>query len=158
MFYWTRGNDSVKGLDTLRLAQYSVESYHTSVSEAVYETGRIDQFAKSSLCQYVNSPLHVELHRCVFSQDNTPSWCCILPCVGTCCSLSWRPMFPPFYSWFSPGSPSGSVSPLSLRGPALVSTAFLPIVWSDSYAICCMLQHEIATLSALKRKPKKGRQ
>ncbi|XP_043113035.1 gamma-aminobutyric acid receptor subunit pi isoform X3 [Puntigrus tetrazona] len=39
VFYWTRGNDSVKGLDTLRLAQYSVESYYTSVSEAVYETG-----------------------------------------------------------------------------------------------------------------------
>ncbi|KAM9377630.1 gamma-aminobutyric acid receptor subunit pi [Pholidichthys leucotaenia] len=40
VFYWTRGNDSVKGLDTLRLAQYSVESYYTSVSEAVYETGK----------------------------------------------------------------------------------------------------------------------
>uniref|UniRef100_A0A3B3XU13 Gamma-aminobutyric acid receptor subunit pi n=1 Tax=Poecilia mexicana TaxID=48701 RepID=A0A3B3XU13_9TELE len=39
VFYWTRGNDSVKGLDTLRLAQYSVESYYTSVTEAVYETG-----------------------------------------------------------------------------------------------------------------------
>eukprot|EP00063_Salmo_salar_P093687 XP_014068522.1 PREDICTED: gamma-aminobutyric acid receptor subunit pi-like [Salmo salar] len=39
IFYWTRGNDSVKGLETLRLAQYSVESYYTSVSEAVYETG-----------------------------------------------------------------------------------------------------------------------
>lgn len=39
VFYWTRGNESVKGLDTLRLAQYSVESYYTSVSEAVYETG-----------------------------------------------------------------------------------------------------------------------
>ncbi|KAA0709439.1 Gamma-aminobutyric acid receptor subunit pi GABA(A) receptor subunit pi [Triplophysa tibetana] len=38
-FYWTRGNDSVKGLGTLRLAQYSVESYHTTVSQAVYETG-----------------------------------------------------------------------------------------------------------------------
>ena len=41
VFYWTRGNDSVKGLDTLRLAQYSIESYYTSVSEAVYETGKI---------------------------------------------------------------------------------------------------------------------
>ncbi|XP_037316048.2 gamma-aminobutyric acid receptor subunit pi [Pungitius pungitius] len=40
VFYWTRGNDSVKGLDILRLAQYSVESYYTSVSEAVYETGK----------------------------------------------------------------------------------------------------------------------
>ncbi|XP_053548918.1 gamma-aminobutyric acid receptor subunit pi-like [Bombina bombina] len=40
MFYWTRGNDSVRGLNTLRLAQYTVEDYYTSVSEAVYETGR----------------------------------------------------------------------------------------------------------------------
>ncbi|KFP87182.1 Gamma-aminobutyric acid receptor subunit pi, partial [Apaloderma vittatum] len=40
MFYWTRGNDSVRGLDTLRLAQYTVEDHYTSVSEAVYETGR----------------------------------------------------------------------------------------------------------------------
>nr|XP_055034921.1 gamma-aminobutyric acid receptor subunit pi [Misgurnus anguillicaudatus] len=39
VFYWTRGNDSVKGLTTLRLAQYSIESYYTTVSEAVYETG-----------------------------------------------------------------------------------------------------------------------
>nr|XP_021149495.1 gamma-aminobutyric acid receptor subunit pi isoform X6 [Columba livia] len=38
-FYWTRGNDSVRGLDTLRLAQYTVEDHFTSVSEAVYETG-----------------------------------------------------------------------------------------------------------------------
>ncbi|XP_061491598.1 gamma-aminobutyric acid receptor subunit pi-like isoform X1 [Rhineura floridana] len=39
MFYWTRGNDSVRGMDTLRLAQYTVEDHYTSVSEAVYETG-----------------------------------------------------------------------------------------------------------------------
>lgn len=39
MFYWTRGNDSVRGLDTLQLAQYTVEDHFTSVSEAVYETG-----------------------------------------------------------------------------------------------------------------------
>ncbi|KAI9525046.1 hypothetical protein NQZ68_012556 [Dissostichus eleginoides] len=39
MFYWTRGNESVSGLDTLQLAQYTVEDYYTSVSEAVYETG-----------------------------------------------------------------------------------------------------------------------
>ncbi|KAI4874851.1 hypothetical protein NFI96_010400 [Prochilodus magdalenae] len=39
MFYWTRGNESVSGLDTLRLAQYTVEDHYTSVSEAVYETG-----------------------------------------------------------------------------------------------------------------------
>lgn len=40
MFYWTRGNDSVRGLNTLRLAQYTVEDHYTSVSEAVYETGK----------------------------------------------------------------------------------------------------------------------
>ncbi|NXC03883.1 GBRP protein, partial [Orthonyx spaldingii] len=40
IFYWTRGNDSVRGLDTLQLAQYTVEDHFTSVSEAVYETGR----------------------------------------------------------------------------------------------------------------------
>uniref|UniRef100_A0A8C3AUZ1 Gamma-aminobutyric acid receptor subunit pi n=1 Tax=Cyclopterus lumpus TaxID=8103 RepID=A0A8C3AUZ1_CYCLU len=52
VFYWTRGNDSVKGLDILRLAQYSVESYYTSVSEAVYETG-----------QYPKLVLHFALRR-----------------------------------------------------------------------------------------------
>ncbi|CAJ1058209.1 gamma-aminobutyric acid receptor subunit pi [Xyrichtys novacula] len=52
VFYWTRGNDSVKGLDTLRLAQYSVESYYTTVSEAVYETG-----------QYPKLVLHFALRR-----------------------------------------------------------------------------------------------
>ncbi|XP_043925025.1 gamma-aminobutyric acid receptor subunit pi [Protopterus annectens] len=39
VFYWTRGNDSVRGLDTLQLAQYTVENYYTSISQAVYETG-----------------------------------------------------------------------------------------------------------------------
>uniref|UniRef100_S4RWU3 Gamma-aminobutyric acid receptor subunit pi n=1 Tax=Petromyzon marinus TaxID=7757 RepID=S4RWU3_PETMA len=38
VFYWTRGNDSVRGLENLRLAQYTVEEQFTSVSEAVYET------------------------------------------------------------------------------------------------------------------------
>ena len=42
MFYWTRGNESVSGLDTLQLAQYTVEDHYTSVSEAVYETGNND--------------------------------------------------------------------------------------------------------------------
>lgn len=41
MFYWTRGNESVSGLDTLQLAQYTVEGHYTSVSEAVYETGKV---------------------------------------------------------------------------------------------------------------------
>lgn len=42
MFYWTRGNESVSGLDTLQLAQYTVEDHYTSVSQAVYETGNSD--------------------------------------------------------------------------------------------------------------------
>ncbi|XP_062860026.1 gamma-aminobutyric acid type A receptor subunit zeta [Trichomycterus rosablanca] len=40
VFYWTRGNQSVSGLDTLQLAQYTLEDHYTSESEAVYETGR----------------------------------------------------------------------------------------------------------------------
>ncbi|KAI5085962.1 gamma-aminobutyric acid (GABA) A receptor, pi precursor, partial [Silurus meridionalis] len=39
VFCWTRGNQSVSGLDTLQLAQYTLEDYYTSESEAVYETG-----------------------------------------------------------------------------------------------------------------------
>ncbi|KAG5262613.1 hypothetical protein AALO_G00276950 [Alosa alosa] len=39
VFYWTRGNQSVSGLDTLQLAQYTLEDYYTSEAEAVYETG-----------------------------------------------------------------------------------------------------------------------
>ncbi|TRY91072.1 hypothetical protein DNTS_028525, partial [Danionella cerebrum] len=39
VFYWTRGNQSVSGLDHLQLAQYTLEDHYTSESEAVYETG-----------------------------------------------------------------------------------------------------------------------
>lgn len=39
VFYWTRGNQSVSGLDHLHLAQYTLEDHYTSESEAVYETG-----------------------------------------------------------------------------------------------------------------------
>ena len=46
-FYWTRGNDSVSGLDTLKLAQYTVEDHYTSVSEAIYETGEALQIKAS---------------------------------------------------------------------------------------------------------------
>ncbi|XP_068423937.1 gamma-aminobutyric acid receptor subunit pi [Clinocottus analis] len=54
MFYWTRGNESVSGLDTLQLAQYTVEDYYTSVSEAVYETGN-----------YPKLVFHFELRRSI---------------------------------------------------------------------------------------------
>ena len=43
-FHWTRGNESVSGLDTLKLAQYTVEDHYTSVSEAIYETGEAGRF------------------------------------------------------------------------------------------------------------------
>ncbi len=39
VFHWTRGNQSVSGLDHLHLAQYTLEDHYTSESEAVYETG-----------------------------------------------------------------------------------------------------------------------
>lgn len=54
MFYWTRGNESVSGLDSLQLAQYTVEDYYTSVSEAIYETG-----------QYPKLVFHFELKRSI---------------------------------------------------------------------------------------------
>lgn len=43
VFYWTRGNQSVSGLDNLQLAQYTLEDHYTSESEAVYETGMSTQ-------------------------------------------------------------------------------------------------------------------
>ncbi|XP_066506032.1 gamma-aminobutyric acid receptor subunit pi [Hoplias malabaricus] len=89
VFYWTRGNDSVKGLDTLRLAQYSVESYYTSVSEAVYETGRYPKLVLHFslrrnvlffiLETYVPSTLLVVLSWVSFwiSQSSVPARTCI---------------------------------------------------------------------------------
>uniref|UniRef100_A0A3Q2UBB7 Gamma-aminobutyric acid receptor subunit pi n=1 Tax=Fundulus heteroclitus TaxID=8078 RepID=A0A3Q2UBB7_FUNHE len=89
VFYWTRGNDSVKGLDTLRLAQYSVESYYTSVSEAVYETGHYPKLVLHFslrrnvlffiLETYVPSTLLVVLSWVSFwiSQSSVPARTCI---------------------------------------------------------------------------------
>ncbi|MGH0116434.1 UNVERIFIED_CONTAM: hypothetical protein FKN15_017084 [Acipenser sinensis] len=89
VFYWTRGNDSVKGLDTLQLAQYSVESYYTSVSQAVYETGfypkLVLHFALRRnilyfiLETYVPSTLLVALSWVSFwiSQSSVPARTCI---------------------------------------------------------------------------------
>ncbi|KAG9272729.1 gamma-aminobutyric acid receptor subunit pi-like [Astyanax mexicanus] len=89
VFYWTRGNDSVKGLDTLRLAQYSVESYHTTVSEAVYETGSYPKLVLHFslrrnvlffiLETYVPSTLLVVLSWVSFwiSQSSVPARTCI---------------------------------------------------------------------------------
>ncbi|KAM6196672.1 gamma-aminobutyric acid receptor subunit pi [Sarcoramphus papa] len=38
-FTWLRGNDSVHGIEKLRLSQYTVERYHTLVSKSQQETG-----------------------------------------------------------------------------------------------------------------------
>uniref|UniRef100_A0A8C6Z782 Gamma-aminobutyric acid receptor subunit pi n=1 Tax=Nothoprocta perdicaria TaxID=30464 RepID=A0A8C6Z782_NOTPE len=63
MFYWTRGNDSVRGLDTLRLAQYTVEDYFTSVSEAVPLN---TLFFALSTGRYPKLVFHFELKRNIF--------------------------------------------------------------------------------------------
>ncbi|XP_036402920.1 gamma-aminobutyric acid receptor subunit pi [Megalops cyprinoides] len=89
MFYWTRGNDSVSGLDTLRLAQYTVEDHYTSVSEAIYETGNYPKLIfhfelKRSILYfiletYVPSSLLVVLSWVSFwiSQSSVPARICI---------------------------------------------------------------------------------
>ncbi|XP_056358095.1 gamma-aminobutyric acid receptor subunit pi isoform X9 [Oenanthe melanoleuca] len=38
-FTWLRGNDSVRGMETLRLSQYRLERYHTLLSRSQQETG-----------------------------------------------------------------------------------------------------------------------
>ncbi|XP_041125223.1 gamma-aminobutyric acid receptor subunit pi-like [Polyodon spathula] len=89
MFYWTRGNDSVSGLDTLRLAQHTVGDYHTSVSEAIYETGHYPKLVfhfnlKRNILYfiletYVPSSLLVVLSWVSFwiSQSSVPARICI---------------------------------------------------------------------------------
>lgn len=76
------------------------------------------------------------------SQDNTPSWCYTLHCVETCCSLSWRRMFPPSCWWFSPGCRSGSASPLFLPGPASVRTT-APTECPSSTLECLHLNYHV---------------
>uniref|UniRef100_A0A8C5UEN7 Gamma-aminobutyric acid receptor subunit pi n=1 Tax=Malurus cyaneus samueli TaxID=2593467 RepID=A0A8C5UEN7_9PASS len=39
VFTWLRGNDSVHGIEKLRLSQYTVQRYHTLVSKSQQETG-----------------------------------------------------------------------------------------------------------------------
>ncbi|XP_023695895.1 gamma-aminobutyric acid receptor subunit pi isoform X1 [Paramormyrops kingsleyae] len=89
MFYWTRGNDSVSGIDSLRLAQYTVEDHYTSVSEAIYETGSYPKLIfhfelKRSILYfiletYVPSSLLVVLSWVSFwiSQSSVPARICI---------------------------------------------------------------------------------
>ncbi|KAL0964285.1 hypothetical protein UPYG_G00321770 [Umbra pygmaea] len=89
MFCWTRGNDSVSGLDTLRLAQYTIEDHYTSASEAIYETGHYPKLIfhfelKRSILYfiletYVPSSLLVVLSWVSFwiSQSSVPARICI---------------------------------------------------------------------------------
>ncbi|KAG1963054.1 gamma-aminobutyric acid receptor subunit pi [Pimephales promelas] len=89
MFNWARGNESVSGLDTLRLAQYTVEDHYTSASEAVYETGNYPRLIfhfelKRSILYfiletYVPSSLLVVLSWVSFwiSQSSVPARICI---------------------------------------------------------------------------------
>ncbi|XP_069510430.1 gamma-aminobutyric acid receptor subunit pi isoform X1 [Ambystoma mexicanum] len=46
-YHWLRGNDSVRGMDSLRLSQYTVERYYTLVSKGKYETG---EYPRLVLC------------------------------------------------------------------------------------------------------------
>lgn len=41
IFTWLRGNDSVHGIEKLRLSQYTVERYYTLVSKSQQETGKL---------------------------------------------------------------------------------------------------------------------
>ncbi|KAJ3610228.1 hypothetical protein NHX12_022322 [Muraenolepis orangiensis] len=89
MFNWTRGNESVIGLDTLKLAQYTVGNHYTSVTEAIYETGLYPQLVlhfdlKRSILSfiletYVPSCLLVVLSWVSFwiSQSSVPARICI---------------------------------------------------------------------------------
>lgn len=47
-FSWLRGNDSVRGLEKLRLAQYTIQRYFTLVTRSQQETGNSwDELYKS---------------------------------------------------------------------------------------------------------------
>lgn len=120
MFYWTRGNESVSGLDTLQLAQYTVEDHYTSVSEAVYETGRVQSLLPD--CASLFRPCFDESQTTSFSKAITPSLSSILSWRGAFSTLSWRHMSPPACLLSSPGFPSGSRCPLSQHGFASVWT------------------------------------
>ncbi|XP_063302263.1 gamma-aminobutyric acid receptor subunit pi [Pelobates fuscus] len=45
IYTWMRGNDSVRGMNTLKLAQYTVQNYYTKVSMGHDETGQYTRLA-----------------------------------------------------------------------------------------------------------------
>ncbi|XP_068061529.1 gamma-aminobutyric acid receptor subunit pi-like isoform X3 [Anomalospiza imberbis] len=65
-FAWLRGNDSVHGIEKLRLSQYTVEHYHTLVSKSQQETAPL-QMLRAHLLQV-----------CSRSQASFPISCCML--------------------------------------------------------------------------------
>lgn len=51
-FRWLRGNDSVRGLENLRLAQYTIQRYFTLVTRSQQETGNSwGQLNKSKIAE-----------------------------------------------------------------------------------------------------------
>ncbi|KAJ8798027.1 hypothetical protein J1605_016910 [Eschrichtius robustus] len=51
-FSWLRGNDSVRGLENLRLAQYTIQQYFTLVTRSQQETGNSwDKLHKSKIAE-----------------------------------------------------------------------------------------------------------
>ncbi|XP_060113943.1 gamma-aminobutyric acid receptor subunit pi [Heteronotia binoei] len=89
LFTWLRGNDSVRGLDNLRLSQYTVERYYTFETRSQHETGNyprlIVQFELKRnilyflLETYVPSTLLVVLSWVSFwiTLDSVPARTCI---------------------------------------------------------------------------------
>ncbi|XP_015269191.1 PREDICTED: gamma-aminobutyric acid receptor subunit pi [Gekko japonicus] len=89
LFTWLRGNDSVRGLDNLRLSQYTVEHYYTFETRSQHETGNyprlIVQFELKRnilyfvLETYVPSTLLVVLSWVSFwiTLDSVPARTCI---------------------------------------------------------------------------------
>lgn len=56
-FTWLRGNDSVRGIEKLRLSQYTVERYHTLLSKSQQETGKSGREKKQGKLLGVPHPI-----------------------------------------------------------------------------------------------------
>ncbi|KAM3924811.1 gamma-aminobutyric acid receptor subunit pi [Leptodactylus fuscus] len=47
VYTWMRGNNSIRGMDSLQLAQYTVQKYYTDVTSGKYETGTYSRLSLS---------------------------------------------------------------------------------------------------------------
>ncbi|XP_038006480.1 gamma-aminobutyric acid receptor subunit pi isoform X6 [Motacilla alba alba] len=100
-FIWLRGNNSVHGMEKLRLSQYTVERYHTLVSKSQQETGSyprlILQFELRRnvlyfiLETYVPSTLLVMLSWVSFwiTLDSVPARTCIASSLVPLWNMQW---------------------------------------------------------------------